>query len=155
MVIGYVCRRRTVEVRCSEPGCSRKTRTGAGEINALVWKRDARHPQARAAWKRLLQRGATLVTTDLVLAESVSLARGRGGYELSVGLGERLLAPPFEIVWTTRSLVDAAWSLYRKYEDQELSLCGCVSFAVMRARHITTAFAYDSDFETAGFERAR
>jgi uncharacterized protein len=124
-------------------------------IVALLWSRDARHAQARAAWKSLLAQRSHLVTTDLVVAESVTLARVRGGYDLSVRLGERLLAEPFEIVWTTRPLLDAAWSLYRKYEDQMLSLCDCVSFAVMRARRLLTAFAYDRDFERAGFTLAR
>jgi predicted nucleic acid-binding protein len=124
-------------------------------IVALLWKRDARHAQARIAWKKLITLRSGLVTTDLVVAESVTLARSRGGYDLSVRLGERLLARPFEIVWATRPLVDEAWSLYRKYEDHVLSLCDCVSFAVMRARKIAVAFAYDDDFDGVGFERAR
>ena len=123
-------------------------------ILALLWKRDTRHARARAAWSALLARRATLVTTDLVLAESVALARSRGGYELAVTLGERLLGGAFDIVWTTRPLVDGAWALYRKYRDHDLSLCDAVSFAVMHARAIRTAFAYDIDFERAGFELA-
>jgi predicted nucleic acid-binding protein len=124
-------------------------------IVALVFQRDTRHAAAQAAWRGLLARRSALVTTDLVVAESVTLVRFRAGYELSVRLGERLLADPFEIVWATRPLVDNAWSVYRKYADQILSLCDCVSFAVMRSRKIQTAFTYDSDFEHAGFERVR
>jgi predicted nucleic acid-binding protein len=124
-------------------------------IVALLWKRDGCHAQARTAWKALLARRTNLVTTDLVIAESVTLARSRGGYDLSVRLGEKLLAEPFEIVLPSRPMLDAAWSLYRKYDDHWLSLCDCVSFAVMRARKTIIAFAYDSDFERAGFERAR
>jgi predicted nucleic acid-binding protein len=124
-------------------------------IVALLWKRDANHVRARAAWAALLSRRATLVTTDLVLAESVALSRSRGGYDLSVKLGERLLSDVFEVVWTTRPLALAAWSLYRRYDDHVLSLCDCVSFAVMHERKMTTAFAYDADFEKAGFSVAR
>jgi predicted nucleic acid-binding protein len=124
-------------------------------IVALLFRRDARHAQARAAWKALLARHSSLVTTELVIAESVTLARSRAGHDLSVRLGERLLAEPFEIVWTTRPLLDVAWSIYRKYSDQDLSLCDCVSFAVMRSRRIRSVFTYDGDFERAGFERAR
>jgi len=124
-------------------------------IVALLFRRDARHALARTAWKRLLARRSPLVTTELVIAESVTLARSRAGHDLSVRLGERLLAEPFEIVWTTRPLIEVAWSIYRKYSDQVLSLCDCVSFAVMRSRRIRTAFTYDGDFEHAGFERAR
>jgi hypothetical protein len=41
-----------------------------------------------------------LVTTELVVAESVTLARSPAGHDLSLRLGERLLAEPFEIVMT-------------------------------------------------------
>ena len=61
------------------------------------------------------------------------------------------LAEPFEMVWIDRSLLDEAWKLYRRYRDHILSLCDCVSFAVMRRRRIQTAFAYDHDFEALGF----
>jgi predicted nucleic acid-binding protein len=124
-------------------------------VVALMWKRDTRHVQAKATWKRLLARRTALATTDLVVAESVTLARTRGGFELSVRLGERLTGAQFEIVWCTASLLDAAWALYRKYADLDLSLCDCVSFAVMRARGIRTAFAFDSDFQSVGFEQAK
>ena len=75
------------------------------------------------------------------------VARVRSGFEVSGQVGERLLAEPFDMVWTDRALLDEAWKLYRRYRDQNLSLCDCVSFAVMRRRRIDTAFAYDRDFE--------
>jgi predicted nucleic acid-binding protein len=62
---------------------------------------------------------------------------------------------PFEIVWVDRALLDDAWRLYRRYRDHDLSLCDCVSFAVMRRRRIDIAFAYDRDFEAVGFAQAR
>jgi predicted nucleic acid-binding protein len=124
-------------------------------IVALMWSRDRWHRAAKVAWKRLLAARTPLVTTDLVLAESVALARSRGGYEVSVRLGEALRKPPFEILWSTPERIAAAWSLYKKYSDHELSLCDCVSFAVMLDRGATTAFAYDDDFEAVGFRRAR
>lgn len=124
-------------------------------IVALMWARDRWHRAAKAAWKRLLAARVALLTTDLVLAESVTLARSRGGFDVSVKLGEALRKPPFEILWSTPERVDAAWSLYKKHRDHELSLCDCVSFAVMLDRGAATAFAYDDDFEAVGFLRAR
>ena len=103
----------------------------------------------------IVAEGPRLVTTDLVLAEAVVVVRARAGFDLSVRAGERLLADPFEIVWVDRALLDDAWRLYRRYRDHDLSLCDCVSFAVMRRRKIDTAFAYDRDFEAVGFSQAR
>jgi predicted nucleic acid-binding protein len=124
-------------------------------IVALMWARDRWHRAAKIAWRGLLTKRTPLVTTDLVLAESVALARSRGGFDVSVKLGEALRKPPFEMLWSTADRIDAAWTLYKKYRDHELSLCDCVSFAVMLDRGATTAFAYDEDFENVGFLRAR
>lgn len=124
-------------------------------VVALLSAHDGRHAEAVAVWKDLLERRARLVTTDLVLAEAVVVLRVRAGFELSVQAGERLLADPFEVVWADRPLMDEAWRLYRKYRDHELSLCDCVSFAVMRRHRIETAFAFDDDFDAVGFSRLR
>lgn len=122
-------------------------------IVALLSRSDARHAEAVGAWRRLVAAHARLVTTDLVLAEAVIVARSRAGFAVSVHAGERLLADPFEMVWVDRPLMDEAWRLYRRYQDHVLSLCDCVSFAVMRRHRIATAFAYDDDFEALGFSR--
>jgi predicted nucleic acid-binding protein len=124
-------------------------------VVALVSRADAHHDEALAIWRTLLQTRTRLVTTDLVLAEAVVVIRARAGFESSVAAGERLLAEPFEVVWADRPLMDEAWRFYRRYRDHVLSLCDCVSFAVMRRGRITTAFAFDADFEAVGFERAR
>ncbi len=124
-------------------------------VVALLSAADEHHADAVAVWMEIVAEGPRLVTTDLVLAEVVVVVRARAGFDLSVRAGERLLADPFEIVWVDRALLDDAWRLYRRYRDHDLSLCDCVSFAVMRRRKIDTAFAYDRDFEAVGFSQAR
>src|SRR4030095_1404302 len=101
-------------------------------IVALLSATDDHHTEAVEAWTGLVEEHGPLVRTGLVLAEAVVVARVRGGFALSVQVGERRLAEPFEIVWSDRTLFDEAWKLYRRYRDHVLSLCDCVSFAVMR-----------------------
>jgi predicted nucleic acid-binding protein len=122
-------------------------------VVALLSATDDHHESAVGAWKGLLRERARMVTTDLVIAEAVVVARVRAGFDVSVQVGERILADPFEVVWIDRPLLDEAWKLYRRYRDHVLSLCDCASFAVMRRRHIQTAFAYDDDFDSVGFSR--
>ena len=124
-------------------------------IVALASAADAHHTEAVTTWKALRDRTARLVTTDLVLAEVVIVVRSRAGFESSVRAGERLMAAPFELVWVDRPLFEEAWRLYRRYRDHVLSLCDCVSFALMHRRGLRTAFAYDRDFEAVGFRCAR
>jgi len=124
-------------------------------VVALVSSADRHHTEAVALWTELLAQRARLITTDLVIAETVVVLRVRGGFDLSVRAGERLLADPFEVEWVERELMDDAWRLYRKYRDHTLSLCDCVSFATMRRLDIETAFAFDDDFTAVGFSRMR
>ena len=124
-------------------------------VVALLSRADEHHTDALAVWGTLLADRARLVTTDLVLAEAVTVVRARAGFQVSVQAGERLLAEPFDLQLADRALVDEAWRLYRRYRDHHLSLCDCVSFAVMHRRRIHAAFAYDADSDAIGFTRVR
>ena len=124
-------------------------------VVALLSVRDTNHGNAVAVWHALVESGAGLLTTDLVVAETVTVVRARAGFEVSVQAGERLLRSPFEVAWVDRPLLDDAWALYRRYHDHVLSLCDCVSFAVMKRRRVEVAFTYDADFDAVGFRRAQ
>lgn len=124
-------------------------------IVALLSKADAHHDDAVAAWRRLLATRTRLVTSDLVVAEATVVVRARAGFETSFRAAEQLLTDPFEVVWLDPPLMTEALRLYRRHADHTLSLCDCVSFAIMRRRRIEVAFTYDDDFDTLGFRRAR
>ncbi|MBI3201130.1 MAG: PIN domain-containing protein [Polyangiaceae bacterium] len=124
-------------------------------IVALLWASDANHRAAKVVWKKLLARRAALHTSDLVVAESVALARARAGFDVALMAWTSLTSEPFEVVWTDAGLLSDAKRIFEKYSDHELSLCDCASAAAMRARNIRLAFAFDRDFETLGFELAK
>jgi predicted nucleic acid-binding protein len=124
-------------------------------IVALLSRADSHHGEAVATWRHLVAGRARLVTSDLVVAEATVVARARAGFEASLRVGEQLLAEPFDVVWVDRALMGEALRLYRRYADHLLSLCDCVSFAIMRRRRIEIAFTYDRDFDAMGFVRAR
>jgi predicted nucleic acid-binding protein len=50
---------------------------------------------------------------------------------------------------------EAALNVYERLDDARLSFTDCISFAVMRALDIPVAFAFDGDFERAGFRLMR
>ena len=54
---------------------------------------------------------------------------------VSLKLGEALRNPPFEMIWSSRELIEAAWSLYKKYSDHDLSLCDCATPDTDARRH--------------------
>ncbi len=116
-------------------------------------RRDARHPEAKRLWRGLAKRGDRLLTTQLVLAETVTHLRRRGGYEPSRQVGAALLeSEVIEIAPLSDEQLGAAWREFVRNPDPKLSLCDAASFIVMRDRAIRTAFTFDRHFADAGFE---
>lgn len=112
--------------------------------------RDAdEHREAAAVFDDLLD-AEPLVTHSYVVVESEALARGRLGVAAARDLLDRLLGP-IEIQWVDASVHGAAVAALLAAGRRDLSLVDCVSFEVMRRLAISTAFAFDRDFERAGF----
>lgn len=115
--------------------------------------RDQRHATAAALWREFARRGERLLTTQLVLAETVTHLRRRGGWEASRKVGEALLeSRVVEIVGLDGEQLAAAWREFVRNPDPKLSLCDAASVIVMRDRGVTRAFTFDRHFADAGFE---
>lgn len=89
-----------------------------------------------------------------MLGEFYGLLVHRRGPHVARALVWQLLADPaYDWLDVTAELVrDAASAWLERFHDQAFSLADAVSFEVMRRDKIRTAFAFDRDFVTAGFE---
>ena len=110
--------------------------TGAWFASLVPW--DANHHRA-AEW--LAQNAQSLITTDSVLSETLTLLRVRGEPERALWLGERLWSEELAVLY----LVDrddqfAAWDVFRRFADKEWSFVDCLSKVVMERLGIDTAF---------------
>jgi predicted nucleic acid-binding protein len=120
---------------------------------AMTDPREAWHEAAAATWRRLRDGREKFLITDLILAETIVWLRRRAGHALALRAGEMLQSSAVtELAFVDHALLQQAWALFRRYRDQELSLTDCVSFALMRARKVQRAFAFDDDFAAMGFE---
>jgi predicted nucleic acid-binding protein len=122
---------------------------------AALSPKEAKHRAAHTAYRKWLEQGIELVTTNLVVAEmQILLSRFRGGDEGLRFLDSLYQDPTHEVVFVDRDLERSAMDRWlRKYRDHRLSLADAVSFEVMRSRRIRQALALDEHFELAGFER--
>jgi predicted nucleic acid-binding protein len=99
-----------------------------------------------------VEAGITLVTTNLVLAESHALLMRRVGSDVALMFLSGVRAPPNVVVYSTRELEAAAETEWlARFDDQDFSLADAVSFAVMSERGIREALTLDGHFNTAGF----
>ena len=88
-----------------------------------------------------------LVTTDIIVLETVTLARRRSNHREAVFIGERLYSE--KIARIHRASFEEqllAFDYFRRYADKDYSTVDCLRFVVMDRREITEALALDSDF---------
>jgi len=113
---------------------------------------DKYHAVAKPALRNLSHQKVIFVVTDYIVAESMTLMRGRLGHARAVAFGEWLLhSPRVHLIRVDADRWNEAWQLFKMYDDKEFSFTDCASFAVMRSERLRDAFTFDRHFEQAGF----
>jgi predicted nucleic acid-binding protein len=125
-----------------------------GALLALASSRDQYHAQAVATEAKFRRSGGQWVGTTLVLAELHGhLLRRLDPREARRVLGAVIADRAFDWRDATVDLVRGGVERWiAGYSDQRFSLTDAVTFELMRRERIVHAFAFDRDFETAGYE---
>jgi hypothetical protein len=117
---------------------------------------DINHGSAAKVKKKIENSYGLPVTTNLVVAETITLLRLKAGFDEAVAFGEKVFASKsLQVVMVDEGIEKSAWRIFRKYSDKRLSFADCASFAVMRELRITRAFTFDDRFSQLGFEAVR
>lgn len=101
-------------------------------------------------------RGAhgAIVTTNFVLDEAATLVRTATDVESASRLVRSILrGQSVTLVGIDPSHFEAALEMFERFRDKRWSYTDCTSFVVMRDLGITKAFAFDRNFDEAGFNR--
>lgn len=108
-------------------------------------------PDHAAADGWLAQNREPLLTTDYIVDELLTLLRKRHEHQRAVRLGESLLSGAVaQLEWVTPADVQAAWEVFRAFDDKGWSFTDCVSRVVIERLDIRTAFAFDAHFRQFG-----
>ena len=111
---------------------------------------DPNHREAAEGLQTALQQRIPVLTHNYVVLESAALIQRRLGLHAALTfLKDTRL---FKIHWITQEDHAEAVELLERRGKRNLSLVDCMSFVVMKQYGITTALAYDSDFQTEGFK---
>lgn len=114
---------------------------------------DSEHAPSCAARDAALETGQTLLTTDFVVDETLTLIRFRLGLDAAdtwwqqIDRSSRLR---WERVDSER--FEKARHLFFQYHDKNFSFTDCTSFAVMREMRLTHALTTDRHFRQMGFQ---
>ena len=111
---------------------------------AILDKSDKNHNKAVSF---LEKNDLPLITSNLVVIETINLVNSRIGHEPATQLGKKLYNESFTtVVDVTSEDEKKAWQIFQKYSDKDFSLTDCVSFALMERLRIKRAFAFDVHF---------
>jgi uncharacterized protein len=119
-------------------------------IYALADSKDPDHQIATERFRAILEGQEEILTHNYVLLESISLLQARLG--LSVAARFATQSKAFLVEWVDKELHLSGTGDWEKSGKRRVSLVDQISFLVMKRRNVTTAFAFDDDFKTAGFK---
>ncbi len=116
-------------------------------VDSSAWYAAAdRGDRYNSVAKRLLQTPEPLVTSDHVVIETWRLIH----HFISAHAAERLWAGLRRGVATVEQTnsadLEAAWAIGERFPDQDFSLVGRTSFAVMERLGISRVISFDDDF---------
>jgi uncharacterized protein len=132
---------------------SRETFVDTSGLYALVDRKDAHHPAARATVERLLRSGRRLLATDYVVVETVNLANARSGSGVAIRVLDLLeQSAGIRIEWIGAERFGMTKAFFRKHAHHAYSFTDCTSFVVMRELKLSQALTSDRHFTQAGFE---
>lgn len=118
---------------------------------AIENEQDRHHADGLDTRHELMSKGERLVTSDYILDEVYTLIRMRVGHRAAVDFGESIRSSRFfRIEPVTTADFEAAWRIFRRYDDKPFSFTDCTTFALMERLKIGTAFAFDRNFREYG-----
>ncbi len=119
-------------------------------IFALADANDPHHSQAVHLLTNANDNDEEILVHNYILVEAAALMQRRLG--LAVALQFLQQVQLFRMHWITAELHNQAVALPDQRGRRNLSLVDCMSFVIMRRYRIQQALAFDSDFETEGFD---
>jgi predicted nucleic acid-binding protein len=108
-------------------------------------------PNHVAATQWFAQNRQSLLTTDYIVDETLTLIRARGQNNRAYVMGRQFFSGNLAtIYYLTEDDIRQAWQVFTQYADKEWSFTDCTSKVVMEKFGITQAFAFDHHFRQFG-----
>lgn len=121
-----------------------------------VFEQDQWHDVAKLHLTKLYMEGAEFVTSNAVLHEVAENSRRRYHHYGSLQVLDRIAQAQVDgeltVLCSDAQLEASALDIYRQFDDQDVSLTDCLSFAIMRAEHISRVLTGDRHFLLLGFD---
>lgn len=119
---------------------------------ALADRDDLHHKEAASNYPSIFKNHKTLVTSNLVIAETYIVLLRELGHKAAIQFLERIKASPRILkIYSNENFEMEAEGILAKYGDQDFSYTDAVSFVIMKRQKMRKAFCFDKHFAVAGF----
>jgi len=129
--------------------------TDTGAFIALLYRRDQAHHAISAHFRALREAGVRLVTSEPVIAETVTRLRYDAGLSRVTAFRDVLnranVSGSLTIRESDERLRHAAFAVLEQYADLRLSYADAVGAAIAREPQIDSVFGLDHGFRVMGF----
>jgi predicted nucleic acid-binding protein len=110
------------------------------------------HRKVSAALRQRIERGARVVTTNLIVAETHALLLRRTNRQVALTFAREVRRAPNIVITSSADYEESAVKVWlEKFNDQDFSFTDAVSFTVMADRGMHEVLALDHHFAVAGF----
>lgn len=119
---------------------------------ALNDRNDRYHEDSIKKAATIKNKKISLITSDYVIDESLTIIRFRVSHEAAVLFGESVFnSNIIQSVNITGDDKFASWELFKRYRDRQFSFTDCTSFILMRRLKLDKCFTFDNHFNQMGF----
>ncbi len=124
-----------------------------GAFFAYFIEKDPAHPAMLTRVQELIREGHSLLYTDYVFSELLTLVRVRAGSAVSANVGKGVSESEYFTLHNI-TLADRAraWEIFSTQLDKDYSFTDCTSFAIMERLGVQNALATDRHFTQYGFQ---
>jgi len=120
---------------------------------ALHDRNDKYHQDAVGKSLQIKERKITIVTSDYILDESITLILFRTSHSSAVLFGESIMASKIiELINIDMAYFRKAMKYFKKFHDKQYSFTDCTSYVLMQELKILRAFTFDNHFRQMGFQ---
>lgn len=124
----------------------------ASAFIALLVETDSNHARAAEIAARLASEDAELVTSNMVIAEVLTVVSMRFRKALAIQFGTRMMQGGVRIVHPSAFLFERAWHVWKDELRKDVSFVDVMSFAIIEDMAIPEAFSFDQHFLKRRFE---
>ena len=116
---------------------------------ALLNRQDGLHERASVLWGELENRGYSLITSNFVISEVITVLSMRAGKQVALLFADMVYHKTtiLRVLRVNEETELSAISYLKLFKSKNISFCDCVTMAILKIYNIKNIATFDGDFK--------